>query len=74
MDFYILIFPRDTQYIVFGALLYVFLRLFSVSCIHCYRKKKPTRVYCEFSREFLKSLGERLCWDQFCKVSVVELL
>ena len=40
MDFYILIFPRDRQYIVFGALLYLFLCLFSVSFIHYYRKKK----------------------------------
>ena len=40
MDFYILIFPLDTQYTVVGALLYVFLRLSSVLCIHCYRKKK----------------------------------
>ena len=39
MDFYILIIPRDTQYIVFGALLYAFLRLSLVSCIHCYRRK-----------------------------------
>ena len=40
MDFYILIFLRDTQYIVYGALFYVFLCLSSVLCIHCYRKKK----------------------------------
>ena len=40
MDFYILISPRDTQYIVFGALLYGFLRFFSVSRIHCYGEKK----------------------------------
>ena len=43
MDFYILIFPRDTHYIVFGTLLYVFLRLFSVSYIYCYRKKNYIR-------------------------------
>ena len=37
-----LILPRDTQYIAFGALqyVYVFLRLSSVSCILCYRKNK----------------------------------
>ena len=47
MDFYILIFPRDTQYIVFGALLYVFSRSFSVSCIHCYRKNTDCQGTCE---------------------------
>ena len=40
MDFYILISPRDTQYIVIGALLYGFFSFFSVSRIHCYGKKK----------------------------------
>ena len=39
MDFYILIFPRDAQYIVVGALFYIFLHLSSVLSIHCYRKK-----------------------------------
>ena len=29
---------------------------------------------CEFSLEFLKLLGVRLCWNLFCKVSVAELL
>ena len=37
----ILIFPRDTHHIVYGALLYVFsLHLSAVLCIHCFRKKK----------------------------------
>ena len=29
-------------------------------------------VSCEFSRKFFKLLGERLCWNHFCKVSPVE--
>ena len=54
MDFYILIIPRDTQYIVFGALLYAFLRLSLVSCIHCYRRKNKNKKTLEIpAKNFL---------------------
>ena len=43
MDFYILIFHQDTQYIVFGALLYVFTFVFSFDN-HYNNPKNPVMI------------------------------
>ena len=42
MDFYILIFPRDTQYIVFGELLYVFYVCFQF-CVYIATEEKKKK-------------------------------
>ena len=59
MNFYILIFPQDIQYIVFGELLRVFLRLFPVSCMHCYRKKLHPFIVKSYLLQVLDTLLQR---------------
>ena len=66
MDFYILVFPRDTQYIVLGALLYVFLHLFLVSCIPCYRKKKSWTC---FQNDIILAMMARIKEDLLVSLS-----
>ena len=53
---------------VFNRVTFWQFELPNLPSINILKTVSTVKVSCEFSLEFLKLLGERLCWNHFCEV------